>query len=79
MTLSLFVMIVALLLLNMSKQKEITRLKSLFQFDRKELEDFAKETFKIENDQIKTIKLLRKKYYPLDLLTAKRIVDKVKQ
>ncbi|WP_208559203.1 hypothetical protein [Marinilactibacillus kalidii] len=78
MVLLLAAMITLLLLLNYLQQREIQKLKGLFVFDESELQSFAKKTLAIEKDEVKTIKLLRERYYPLDLLSAKSIVDKVK-
>lgn len=79
MTIFLFIMLVTLLLLNFSQQREIKKLKSFIKHDKKELEVFAEETYLREGDGVKTIKLLREKYYPLDLVDAKHIVDKIKK
>lgn len=79
MTIFLFMMLVTLLLLNLSQQREIKKLKSFIKYDEKELKTFAEETYLKEGNEVKTIKLLREKYYPLDLIEAKQIVDKIKE
>ncbi|WP_225743205.1 hypothetical protein [Marinilactibacillus sp. Marseille-P9653] len=79
MLIFLFIIIVTLLLLNFSQQKEIKKMKGMIKHDEKELEVFAEETYLREGNEVKTIKLLREKYYPLDLVDAKHIVDKIKK
>ncbi|TGA98891.1 hypothetical protein E4665_06065 [Sporolactobacillus shoreae] len=71
----LTLLIVILMLLNYLQSREIHKLKVLITFDEKVLLQEA-ETLLKTNDKVSVIKKLREKNYPLDLLQAKKIVDK---
>jgi len=56
---------------------EINKLKSLFSYNQSKMIKDALEYLKVMNE-IQTIKNIRQDYYPIDLVQAKKIVEKAK-
>lgn len=71
----LIIVVLILLLLNYIQTTEIKKLKALFTYDQDKMIEDSKEYLMTMNE-IQTIKKIRTQYYPIDLIQAKKVVDK---